>query len=221
MTIIAHRGASGEELENTMQAFRRAYALGCRWIECDVRITRDGIPVIIHDATVNRTTNGRGRVSRITYRTLLSLDAGQGERIPSLEETLQFANKNSMRLVLEIKDPRALTPTLQAIKHVPSKTRIIISSFFPSVLTRASAFDHSLTTALIISRPRMHWVHAAHRVRARLIHVEASLATKKNMKTAHAAGLKVWAWTVNDLHKAARLKSLGVQGIFTDFPNYY
>jgi len=221
MTILAHRGASGEEPENTMRAFRRAHALGCRWIECDVRMTKDGVPVIIHDAIVNRTTNGRGAVSQIPYHDLRKLDAGKGEAMPSLKELILFAKKYSMRLVLEIKDPHALNTTLTCLHTHNYSHQVIISSLTSPVLRRAHALNPSLAAALIIARPQTHWIRAAQRARVRIIHVKSSLVTKKKIKNARDAGLGVWGWTVNTPQEAARLVRFGIQGIFTDHPQYF
>jgi len=225
-TIIAHRGASGTEPENTLRAFRHAAKLGCKWIECDVRMTKDSVPVIIHDATVNRTTDGRGSVSRSTYYVLRRLDAGKGEKIPSLKEVLVSATRNQIRLVLEIKDPRALKPTIRLVRaysHTPpvrangrSPVPLIISSFFTATLLRAKKLLPSLMTALIIERPSTHWIRAAKRARADMVHIFARLATKEKIARAHDAGLKVWAWTMNTKNEALKLKKIGADGIFTD-----
>ena len=192
-TIIAHRGASGTEPENTLRAFRHAAKLGCKWIECDVRMTKDSVPVIIHDAMVNRTTDGRGSVSRSTYYVLRRLDAGKGEKIPSLKEVLVSATRNQIRLVLEIKDPRALKPTLHLVRaNGRSPVPLIISSFFTATLLRAE------------------------KLLPDMVHIFARLATKEKIARAHDAGLKVWAWTMNTKNEALKLKKIGADGIFTD-----
>jgi len=222
MTIIAHRGASRKEPENTLRAFRRAIELGGKWIECDVRVTRDRVPVVIHDATVNRTTNGKGHVSRMTNNELRVLEAGKGERVPTLKETLQFAQKNGIQLVLEIKDPSALEPTLdlvQAYSHTP--LQLIISSFSPSVLRRAKTLAPHLPTAVIttgILVGKNSWVSLARQASASVVCVHARMVSKPRLDAAHRAGLKVFAWTVNSLKYVQRLEQFGIDGIFTNYP---
>src|SRR2546429_348487 len=110
MLVIAHRGASGHAPENTMAAFRKAVAQGATFIETDLQLSRDAHFVAIHDGTVNRTTNGRGSVHDLTLVELRELDAGSwfgsefsGERIPTLEEILQFSKKNDVVFYLEMK----------------------------------------------------------------------------------------------------------------------
>src|SRR3989338_8632910 len=180
-------------------------------------MTKDSVPVIIHDAMVNRTTDGRGSVSRSTYYVLRRHDAGKGEKIPSLKEVLVSATRNQIRLVLEIKDPRALKPTLHLVRaNGRSPVPLIISSFFTATLLRAKKLLPSLMTALIIERPSTHWIRAAKRARADMVHIFARLATKEKIARAHDAGLKVWAWTMNTKNEALKLKKIGADGIFTD-----
>lgn len=219
--VIAHRGASSTEPENTLRAFRRAAALGCTWIECDVRLTGDRVPVIIHDATVNRTTNGRGRISRMTNYELRKLDARKEEKIPSLKETLQFAKKNRIKFVLEIKNSRVLNKTISLLRAFKLLNRIILSSFSSPVILRAKKLCPSLTTALIIEYPFVDWMRAARRARADMVHVFAPLVAREKINAAHAVGLTVWAWTVNNIRRAHDLKKMGVNGIFTDNPHLF
>ena len=219
MIIIAHRGASGTEPENTLRAFRRAVQLGCTWIECDVRMTRDGSPVIIHDATVNRTTDGQGRVVRMTYQALRGLDAGKKEKIPSLREVLLFAKKNKVRVVLEIKDLRALPKTVSFLKTLKLLDQVIISSFSSSVILNAKKINASLATAFIIENAKDNWVRRAERARTDMVHVFVPLVTKEKIHAAHTARLKVWAWTANTLKEALKLRKKGIDGIFTDVPH--
>ena len=232
MLIIAHRGASRTEPENTLRAFCRAVELGCPWIECDVRLTRDGVPVIIHDATANRTTDGRGRISGITYKALRKFNAGKNEKVPSLQETLEFAQAHNINLVLEIKDLRALAPSLRLLKQNSSPPKkgeasegvsrnVIISSFSPFLIIRAKRLLSTLTTALIIENPLRDWVKTAKKSHADMVHVFAPLATKKKIAAAHQAGLQIWAWTVNDTRIEKRLLKKGVDGIFTDYPEQF
>lgn len=222
-TIIAHRGASGTEPENTLCAFRRAVKLGCRWIECDVRMTRDGVPVVIHDATVNRTTNGHGRVSQMTNDELQRLNAGKGEKIPTLKEALQFAKKRKVNFVLEIKDPKALSKTISLLKTFKLLDHIILSSFSPSVIRHAKQLCATVYTALLAEDRGMDaeaYTRNAQRARADMIHLPPGrYLNRAGLHTLSRAGLTVWAWTVNTKKEARRLKRFGITGIFTDYPD--
>src|SRR5215212_6839941 len=102
MIVVGHRGAAALEPENTLRAFRRGIELGCDYLECDVHLTRDGQLAVIHDETVDRTTDGHGPVSAFTFEELRQLDAGQGERIPSLEEVLETV-RGHVRVLVELK----------------------------------------------------------------------------------------------------------------------
>jgi len=103
MRVCAHRGASYYEPENTLRAFKRALEMGAYRLELDVRSTKDGIIVVIHDDTVDRTTNGSGFVREMTLKEIKRLDAGKGEKIPTLEEVLEFA-KNNAKLLVDVKE---------------------------------------------------------------------------------------------------------------------
>lgn len=120
--IVAHRGLSAQEPENTMRSFRRAAEVGCDLIELDVHLSRDGVPVVIHDDTLDRTTDGRGRVRDRTIDELRRLDAGRGERIPTLEEVVEWAEAGSDALSVEIKQP---TPAQGAAPYEGIAERVV------------------------------------------------------------------------------------------------
>lgn len=107
VTFVAHRGGTGDYPENTLAAFRHAMACGADGIELDLRTTRDGAIVVLHDETVNRTTDGRGRLAAMSLAELRRLDAGQGERIPTLEEVLRLTAGTGVQLVLDVKEDSA------------------------------------------------------------------------------------------------------------------
>ncbi|MEM2795626.1 MAG: glycerophosphodiester phosphodiesterase family protein, partial [Thermofilaceae archaeon] len=113
--IVAHRGASGYEPENTLRSVRKALEMGVDAVEVDVRLSRDGVPVVIHDETVDRTTNGSGRVSDMTLKELKRLDAGAGEQIPLLEEVLEVV-KGHAPLFAEIKELEVVKPSLGVVR---------------------------------------------------------------------------------------------------------
>jgi len=125
---IGHRGAAGHAPENTLAAVRQGIELGVDFVEIDVRRTADGVLVALHDATVNRTTNGRGRVEALSLGEVRKLDAGNGERIPTVEEVLQMAGGRT-GLMLELKVDGLAHLTVQTVQKVQLDTPVIYASF--------------------------------------------------------------------------------------------
>src|SRR5258708_9070381 len=167
MLVIAHRGASGNAPENTLAAFRKAVALGATFIETDLQLSRDARLVAIHDATVNRTTNGQGAVHDMTLAELRRLDAGSwfgsefaGERIPTLEEILEFSKKKDVVFYLEMKPSgswggeHALIGALRESGEIP---RTVVISFDAAILEGLRKIEPTLMTGVLyegqIERP--------------------------------------------------------------------
>ncbi|NJN44862.1 MAG: hypothetical protein HC806_09190, partial [Anaerolineae bacterium] len=151
---IAHRGASKECPENTVLAFRRAIEHGIDGLELDVHLSRDEQLVVIHDHTLNRTTNGTGRVGDHTLKELRRLDAGRGEQIPTLEEVYQLVQGTSIRLCIEIKGatlPEELNITeavVQSVQQANLHGQVILTSFSPQALLKARSIEPTLPTML-------------------------------------------------------------------------
>ena len=163
MLVIAHRGASGNAPENTMAAFKKAVALGANFIETDLQLSRDARLVAIHDATVNRTTNGQGTVHDMTLTELRRLDAGSwfgsefaGERIPTLDEILAFSKKHDVVFYLEIKPggswggEHALIGALRESGEIP---RAVVISFDAAIVLSLRKIEPTLMTGLLYDVP--------------------------------------------------------------------
>ncbi len=158
--VIAHRGASGLAPENTMASFERAVELGVLFIETDLHLTRDARFVAIHDATLERTTNGRGKVSDFTLAELRSLDNGlwydrqyEGQRLPTLEDILEFARKRDVVFYLEVKYEAAWGmhhALVGALQREQDAARTIVISFDPSTIESVRKLDASIMTGLLI-----------------------------------------------------------------------
>jgi glycerophosphoryl diester phosphodiesterase len=231
--VIAHRGASGHTPENTMAAFRRAIELGAGFIETDLHLTRDAKFVAIHDATLERTTNGHGSIHDATLAELRKLDAGQwydrefsGERIPTLEEVLEFSHQNDVVFYLEIKYDVAwgMHHTLvAAIRKAENAARTIVISFDPSTIAAVRRVDPSIMVGLLADETdqaaRPDLVKAAQRAGARQLCLHHSLLTSETIDRAHAADLQVVAWTINDAEEMRAAVKAGVDGIMTDLPD--
>lgn len=227
--IIAHRGASGHAPENTLAAFERAVQLGAGFIETDLHLTRDARFVAIHDQTLERTTNGRGRVRDATLAELRELDAGKwfdrqfiGQRIPTLEDVLGFARKHDVVFYLEIKYEaawgmhHALAAALQGAEVA---ARTIVLSFDPSTLEALRKLDASIMMGLLVDNAKVDPVKAAVDVGARQLCPRSDLVTRELVDAAHRSDLHVVTWTVNSRVKMRAAMDAGVEGIMTDLPD--
>lgn len=226
--IIAHRGASGEAPENTMAAFRRALAIGVDAVELDVHLSADGEPVIIHDPVLARTTDGSGLVSEHTAAALRRLDAGRwfgkpfaGERIPSLAEALDLLR--SVGVIIEIKNGPIYYPEIAArvaeVVKASGHAAVTASSFDHHVLPEIAALVPEVDTAVLFTARPIDPVRLARDAGARRLHPQWAFVTPDLLEGAHAAGLRVDTWTVNDVPEMARLAAAGVDGIITNFPD--
>jgi len=229
MLVIAHRGASGNAPENTMAAFRKAVALGATFIETDLQLSRDARFVAIHDATVNRTTNGQGAVHDMTLVDLRKLDAGSwfgsefaGERIPTLEEILEFSMKNDVVFYLEIKPAgswggeHALIGALRESGEIP---RTVVISFDPSMVMSLRKIEPTLMTGLLYDGQLENPLEKAVAIGARQLAVRGDLVTPAMLAEARKKDLQVVCWTVNHPAHMRMLAAAGVDGIMTDYPD--
>jgi len=227
--VIAHRGASGHAPENTLAAFERAVQLGAGFIETDVHLTRDARFVTIHDSTLERTTNGSGAVHDLTLAQLRELDAGKwfdrefmDEKIPTLEEVLDFSRRNDVVFYLEIKYDAAWGmhhALVAALQNAQSTARTVVISFDPRTLLALHKLDPSLMLGLLVEEDAPDPVKTAAEVGARQLCPAASLVTSGFVKKIHDSGLHVATWTVNSAEEMRAMISAGVDGIMTDFPD--
>ena len=222
--LWAHRGASIDAPENTLAAFELAERQGADGIELDVQLSRDGVPLILHDETLERTSNGRGRVDQADWSELQQLDAGRwfaagyaGERLPSLAEVLDWAG-DRLPLNLEVKDSAAAGALLTTLQQFP-RARVLVSSFDHRLLNSLRGFDPDLPLGFLNdSRFWRHALHRAIRDRAASLHPRAERLSRLLMAACRQAGLAVYPWTVDAAADARRLRELGAAGIFTNRP---
>jgi glycerophosphoryl diester phosphodiesterase len=227
--VIAHRGASGTCPENTLAAFRRAAALGAHMIELDVQLTRDREVVVVHDWTLDRTTDGSGPVGAATLAEIRRLDAGAwfgprfaGERVPTLAEVLAGVTVPVNVELKPVGDDGLEARALGIVDAAPAAGRVVFSSFDPHVLVRLRVRAPDARIGVLWEDGQIEEaVHLAERVGARTLHVRKDAVTQTLVETAGAAGLGVLAWTVNDSGESRRLDAAGVDGIFTDFPERF
>lgn len=230
---IAHRGASGHAPENTLAAFRRAVELGANFIETDLQITRDAQVIAIHDFTLDRTTNGKGQVHLQTLAQIRALDAGAwfgdgqgasftGERVPTLEEILDFAKLNDVIFYLEIKSGSAWGvehSVVGALRDHGASARAVILSFDPHALDSIHRLDSTLMTGFLCEHPSNDLVERTVRAGARQLVARGDLITPALVEKARHAGLQVVAWTINEPEQMKRLIAMGVDGMITDYPD--
>lgn len=227
--IIAHRGASGHAPENTFAAFERAVQLGAGFIETDLQLTRDARFVAIHDASLERTTNGRGAVRDHTLAELRQLDAGMwfdrqymDQRIPTLDEILEFASQQDVVFYLEIKYDSAWGmhhALVGALGKAENAARTIVISFDPATLASVRRLEPAIMIGLLVEDATGDPVKAALEVGARQLCPRADLVTPELVERAHRADLHVVAWTINDADKMRAAIDTGVDGIMTDLPD--
>jgi glycerophosphoryl diester phosphodiesterase len=227
--IVAHRGASANAPENTMASFERAVELGATFIETDLHLTRDARFVAIHDSHLERTTNGRGAVREQSLAELRKLDAGMwfdrqymDQRIPTLEEVLDFAKKHDVIFYLEIKYDSAWgmhSALVSALQGAEIAARTVVLSFDPATLETLRRLDGALLMGLLVDQRDGDPVAAAVEVGARQLCPRADLVTPKLVETAHRADLRVVTWTVNETEKMRAAITAQVDGIITDVPD--
>jgi glycerophosphoryl diester phosphodiesterase len=227
--VIAHRGASGHAPENTLAAFKEAVALGATFIETDLQLTRDARFVAIHDDTVNRTTNGQGAVHDLTLTELRKLDAGSwfgsefaGERIPTLEEILEFSKKNDVVFYLELKPGGSWGgehALIGALRESGEIARSVVISFDAGVLAAIRKVEPTLMTGLLYDGQISDPLEKAVEIGARQVAVRGDLVTPWMLGQARRRDLQVVCWTVNHPAHMRMLMTAGVDGIMSDYPD--
>ncbi|MDD1639113.1 MAG: glycerophosphodiester phosphodiesterase [Methanomicrobiales archaeon] len=215
MQIIGHRGARALEPENTLRAVERGLACA-GWVEVDVRLSREGVPVIMHDATLDRTTDGTGPVRDALVVELRRLDAGQGERIPLLSEVLDRVGHHG-GLVVEAKEENAV-PAICSLLGAYGTGDVMLVSFVPAALTAARALLPGLATGLIISRTEVDPVEMATRAGAGTLLPRKDLLSEELVQAARRVRVRVIPWTLNTGDDIRRAMELDVDGFATDDP---
>ena len=227
---IAHRGAGKLAPENTLAAFRVGAAHGYRAFECDVKLSSDGVPFLLHDATLRRTTSGRGRASALTWSELSRLDAGgwhsrayAGEPVPSFAAIARYCLRNGFALDVEIKpspgdekETGRVVATTAATLWSGAATPPFLTSFQPEALEGARAAQPALPRGLLLDTLRTGWLDQALALGCVAVITNHALVDAAMLGRVRAAGLRALVYTVNDPAEARRLVGLGIDGIVTD-----
>jgi glycerophosphoryl diester phosphodiesterase len=244
--VIGHRGCAGEAPENTLVAFERGLAAGAAILESDVRVTRDAVPVLLHDAEVDRVTDGAGPVCELALEELRRLDAGhrfspdggrthpfrgQGLRIPTFEEALKAFPGARFNLELKADQPDIVEATLDAVIRNGRESLTLLTAGDDDLMARLRSqiasrdvpVAQGASVADILDVLRSARDGSAPTTPAMALQVPAEfggrpLVTRDLVEHAHAHDIQVHVWTINAAEEMAKLLDLGVDGIVTDFP---
>ncbi len=232
---IAHRGAGKLAPENTLAAFRIGAALGFRAFECDVKLSADGVPMLLHDATLERTTSGAGNAGQQTWSALSQLDAGAwhsrafaGEPMPTLQAIAAYVRRNGFALNIEIKPtPGEELITGEAVGREAARLWAgdtlppLLSSFRPEALQGARESANALPRALLLDTLWAGWMDVARALACVAIVSDHKLMNAEVCAGIHAAGMRALVYTVNDDETAARVLAAGVDGVITDAVDHF
>ncbi|RNA68884.1 glycerophosphodiester phosphodiesterase [Alteribacter keqinensis] len=231
MEVIAHRGNTFYAPENTMAAFLSAASYNISGIELDVQWTKDGVPVVFHDEKVDRTTNGSGWIRSFTYRELRQLDAGSwfagrfgGEKIPSLQEVLEWMKGEDITLHMEVKKPprqfeELLDMTLGMIENHGMAHKTVVSTFYHPLLTYMAGQKRThFQRAFLTKTPLFRGIRYLNSIQAHAIHIRHSYQAMRFYPLWAKSGIPVRAYTINREKEALRCKRLNVTSIITDDP---
>lgn len=233
MMIIGHRGLAALAPENTLASFRAAAAHRLAMVEFDVRLSRDGVPLVFHDDTLERTTDGTGPVAERDWADIAALDAGSwfgpafaGERVPDLEQVLRLCLDLGLAVNMEIKPDRGREAetarlALAAARRLwpASAPPPVISSFARPCLETARNEIPSWPRALLAERRPVDWAEETQALEARALHLDHRFLDAAQVAEAAARGLAVRAYTVNESSRAEELRAWGVDAVFSDKPH--
>ncbi len=214
---IGHRGAAGHAPENTLSAIQQGIALGVDFIEIDVRRTADGALVILHDETVNRTTDGKGRIDRLLLREAKQLNAGNGETIPTLEEAIRVIAGRA-GLLLEVKVNGTAQRVVETVQRAALTDPVIYASFLHDELTQVHTFDPTAPLMALFGKlPRDPVAHAVTH-EASYVGLRHDTATHRLVEACHRAGLLVCIYTADNPRDIQHGLALGIDGVISNYP---
>ena len=230
--VIGHRGAAAYAPENTLAGLRRAKALGCAWVEFDVRLTADGALVVCHDASLDRTTSGSGLVAAQSLAAIRECDAGSwfargfaGERVPTLEEALGLAAKLGLGANVELKADRgreyataaAVATTVRSLRG--GAPAVLVSSFLVAALVALRELAPEIPRAVLFRVVPRGWAELALRLGVTMIGADHRRLRPRRIAAIRAAGYRLAAYTVNDPARARLLFEWGATSVFSDAPD--
>lgn len=230
-SVIGHRGAAAYAPENTLAGFRSAHALGCTWVEFDIRLTGDGALVVCHDDKLDRTTDRRGRISRLPLAAVRQADAGRwfaasfaGEVVPTLDEALTLCRELGLGANIEIKAERGRGPATavalaDTLGRLAGSRPILISSFLQDAVAEASHLLPAVPRGMLWRKIPRGWQKLADALGCATIHAGHTELSALVAAQIVGAGYLLLAYTVNDPARARQLAEWGVASVFSDAPD--
>ena len=216
---IGHRGAAGHAPENTLQSFEKAVLFGCDMTELDVHLCGSGELVVIHDETVDRTTDGSGKVSVLTLNELKLLDAGQGEEIPTLYEVLSLL-RGMIGLNIELKGLGTAKPVHDLVKELGWDNKdLTISSFDWDMLNEYRVLDSNAKLGVLTFKNHGEALEFAEKIDAHSVNPYHGLLQEKFVEEAHNKGFVIYTWTPNKESEIKQAIQKGVDGVISDYPD--
>lgn len=224
MKIFGHRGAAGLAAENTLESIAVALQYGVDGIEIDVHCCKSGELVVIHDETLDRTTNGKGSVANYTLQELQQFTTSEGFLIPTLDQVLDLIDAKCV-LNVELKGENTAAPTIALLeKHIKNSNwqyeDFILSSFDPPQLFEVKMITANFKVGVLTEQNIANALHIARELNAFSVHPPITFLTQDAVKRAKEQGYKVYVWTVNTKTQIEQSKIWKVDGILTDFPNF-
>jgi glycerophosphoryl diester phosphodiesterase len=229
--VTGHRGAAAVEPENTLRGVRRALSLGVDRVEVDVHLSRDNELIVMHDETVDRTTNGTGRVGDLSVSQIKQLDAGLGERVPTLPEVIDACREAWERqhpepgargtetlLQIELKGEGTVGPTVEQVTHHGIVSRVVLTSFHAERVVQAKQLLPGAIFGLLTSSLDPDPIAVALQTGASAVHLRHDLATPEWVQRVRAAGLQARVWNIDEAERMKWAIAMGVDGIGTNNP---
>ena len=220
---LGHRGAGGCAPENTITAFKKGIELGVDMVELDVRLCKSGEVVVLHDATVDRTTNGHGRVSDLTLSEVKALRINDSETIPTLAEVFDVIDRN-VKIIIELKTAEVIEPTAALVctyinERGWTPADFLATSFDHYFLARFRELCPGIGLSPILAGVPIGYAEFGERLGAYSVNMAFPFLNKEFIADAHRRGLKVFAWPVDEPADIAWVKTLDVDGIISNFPD--
>ena len=216
--FIGHRGARGEKPENTLLGISHALKLGLDGIEIDIHLSKDGELVVIHDETIDRTTNGKGPVNKYSLEQLKSFDAGLGEKIPTLSEVIDLMKKFNKELFIEMKVPGAQEKILKLIKEKNFADLSILKAFNHRLILNFKNLAPNIRAQVLMDSLPIDPVSIIKSAKADGISVNTKMLDKTLVEQCHQAGFFVTTWNANTKEDLLKFTEMKVDYVCTDFP---
>lgn len=216
--VTGHRGAAGLEPENTMRSFKRALALGVDQVELDVHLTKDLELVVIHDATVDRTTNGTGPIQAYTLDEIQTLDAGEGERVPTLQEVIDLVKGRAI-LQIELKGLGVEEAVVKKVEANGIVDEVVLTSFRHYMVRKVKTLNKKASTGVLFRCLPLNASRLARDAGAEGLHPNVNYIDANLVEDGHRYGLKVRAWNTDDPKQMLWLLTLGVDAIGSNRPD--